>query len=451
MAKLTIEDISRVLTEKNGLSREAAATFAREVFAVVQNAVERDKLVKVKGLGAFKVVDVEARESINVNTGARVLIEGHGKISFTPDTTMKELVNKPFSQFETVVLNEGVTFDDVATPDEDESNEEEEQQQPRQEEKAEARQEEKTEEKTETRQEAEEQPIPQEIEKSSNRAIEQSTIREIEQSKYQAAEDTAPEAPSEDVAPEEPSKEDDDEEDIAPEEPSKKDDDEEDNAPENPSEDADEKEDEEEDTDDDEESNVNTAKWIVAAVISLVLIVLAACGGYIYGLNKGRAEARELAEATEEPKPQAPQSKDSLLAALHPEEPVVLDTTSKQPAKDTAKAEQKGVPTKSPKAEQKAKAEQKTKPEAKPTPKPEPSSKYEQMDARVRTGAYRIVGVDRTITVKKGETLKRISKTYLGEGMECYVEVLNGLSGTAELKEGSKVKIPKLELKKKSK
>ena len=115
MAKLTIQDLAKVLVDKNGLSQQEAETFVTAIFDVVQNGIRRDRLVKVKGLGTFKVIDVDARESINVNTGERVLINGHGKITFTPDATMKELVNKPFSGFETVLLNEGVEFDDMTT------------------------------------------------------------------------------------------------------------------------------------------------------------------------------------------------------------------------------------------------------------------------------------------------------------------------------------------------
>ena len=113
MAKLTIQDLADVLVEKNDLSKQTAKAFVTAIFDIVQMGIRRDRLVKIKGLGTFKVVDVDARESVNVNTGERVLIDGHSKISFTPDATMKELVNKPFSGFETVVLNEGVEFDDT--------------------------------------------------------------------------------------------------------------------------------------------------------------------------------------------------------------------------------------------------------------------------------------------------------------------------------------------------
>ncbi|MBQ9672381.1 MAG: HU family DNA-binding protein [Prevotella sp.] len=112
MGKLTMQDLAAILIEKNGLKKTEAKHFVTAIFDVIRDAVEKEKLVKVKGLGTFKVIDVDARESVNINTGGRVLIDGHSKITFTPDSTMKELVNKPFSSFETVVLNEGVEFDD---------------------------------------------------------------------------------------------------------------------------------------------------------------------------------------------------------------------------------------------------------------------------------------------------------------------------------------------------
>ena len=113
MGKLTIQEIAAVLIEKNGIEKQDANRFASAMFTLIQERLESDHLVKVKGLGTFKIVDVEARESVSVNTGERFTISGHSKVTFTPDATMKELVNKPFSQFETVVLNDGVEFEDV--------------------------------------------------------------------------------------------------------------------------------------------------------------------------------------------------------------------------------------------------------------------------------------------------------------------------------------------------
>ena len=116
MAKLTIQEVAKVLIEKNGLAPKEATRFASEFFAVILQHLQDDEQVKVKGLGTFKIISVDARESVSVRTGERVMIDSHSKVTFTPDTLMKELVNKPFSQFETVVLNEGVEFDDMETP-----------------------------------------------------------------------------------------------------------------------------------------------------------------------------------------------------------------------------------------------------------------------------------------------------------------------------------------------
>ena len=110
MSKLNLYDLCGVLVSKNGLEDKEARRFVQAMFDIIQEGLDEDKIVKVKGLGTFKIIDVDARESINVNTGGRVLIEGHSKLTFTPDSVMKEIVNKPFSQFETVVLNDGVDF-----------------------------------------------------------------------------------------------------------------------------------------------------------------------------------------------------------------------------------------------------------------------------------------------------------------------------------------------------
>ena len=112
MGKIAIQDVASKLIVQNGLSKKEATRFANKMFDLIREALEEEKTVKVKGLGTFKIIDVDSRESVNVNTGERVLIEGHNKITFTPDALMKELVNKPFSQFETIVLNDGVDFKD---------------------------------------------------------------------------------------------------------------------------------------------------------------------------------------------------------------------------------------------------------------------------------------------------------------------------------------------------
>ena len=123
MGKLTIQELANILVEKNGLNIVAANDFATEFFAIILQRLQQGDQVKVKGLGTFKITSVEARESVSVRTGERVVIDSHSKVTFIPDTVMKELVNKPFSQFETVVLNEGVEFDDMKDDDTETENE----------------------------------------------------------------------------------------------------------------------------------------------------------------------------------------------------------------------------------------------------------------------------------------------------------------------------------------
>ena len=98
MGKISIQELANVLIEKKNMNKRDANAFVSAMFEIIQQHLETDKLVKIKGLGTFKIIDVEDRESVNVNTGERVLIEGHGKITYTPDALLKELVNKPFSQ-----------------------------------------------------------------------------------------------------------------------------------------------------------------------------------------------------------------------------------------------------------------------------------------------------------------------------------------------------------------
>ena len=109
--KLNIQNLTDELAETHGLSKKNAESFVKDFFSLIEEALEKDKYVKVKGLGTFKLIDVDSRESINVNTGERFEIQGHSKISFTPDNSLKEVVNKPFSAFETVVLADGVEID----------------------------------------------------------------------------------------------------------------------------------------------------------------------------------------------------------------------------------------------------------------------------------------------------------------------------------------------------
>ena len=111
--KITLQDLINLFSEKPGMNKKDAEVFVRTMFELIEEALATEKYVKIKGLGTFKLTEVDSRESVNVNTGERIEIQGHTKISFTPDVTMKELINKPFSHFETVVLNEGVELEDT--------------------------------------------------------------------------------------------------------------------------------------------------------------------------------------------------------------------------------------------------------------------------------------------------------------------------------------------------
>lgn len=113
--KVTIQDIIELLAEKHSMTKKDAEIFVKGMFELIEEALATEKYVKVKGLGTFKLTEVESRESVNVNTGERIEIQGHTKISFTPDSSMKDLINKPFAHFETVILNENTKLEDTET------------------------------------------------------------------------------------------------------------------------------------------------------------------------------------------------------------------------------------------------------------------------------------------------------------------------------------------------
>ena len=436
MERVSIQDIAAVLIVKFGLKKKEADIFAITLFEVVKDGLETDRLVKIKGFGTFKVIDIEARESVNVNTGERVLIEGHEKISFTPDATMKELVNKPFSQFETVVLNEGVEFDDSPLvgmePEVDEVEEE-----------------------TEVTEQVmpspdilvEEAPSTQEPVVDESAVVDEPTIVDVP-----AGVDDVDEPPTEEPILKEPPTEEPNIEEPNTEEP--------------PTEEPETEEviaTEEQTTNEIENNNMKskssrmrrsrpqslTVLWVAVAVLACILSFI--CGYYL-GLNKGKDLVVETYES-------------------HPFEAVEdVEHNSTMVEKATKRNEGNGVDVPAAKTEPAKPVKEvespvsevrKSVPETKNTvseaKKPEPAAptatvagdKYDQMDARVRTGAYRIVGSDYEVKVKAGETTARIARRTLGPDMECYIEVFNGLKSGAALQEGQSLKIPKLELKKK--
>ncbi|MBO5466884.1 MAG: HU family DNA-binding protein [Prevotella sp.] len=438
MGKLSISEIAQVLVGNKGLSQKDAENFVAAMFDIIQTALERDKLVKIKGLGTFKIIDVEARESINVNSGERVVIEGHGKVTFTPDASMKELVNKPFSQFETVILNEGVEFDDI---EEEDSTEKE----------VSSDELAKDDEPEVIPVAVAEEPISVTLSDNSDRekAIEQyidSLAGNYEEQESVAEEPVAEPEPVVEVhVAEEPVKEElvaeparaiePVEEKTTFEEPVE----EEPVAQQDVAEDANDEQvaDSEEDgetdddevngNDDEEEERSSNLKWWIFSAVSLVLIALAAYGGYLYGLETAK-------------KQQAPFEFVAPADSVEVSEPVVdtlnvvvPDSMAQENASDSVI-----VPVK----KDTVAVAVKTEPQF-------DSEKYERMDNRVRTGAYRIVGTDYTVVVRQGETMKRLCKRTLGEGMACYIEVYNDMEPNAPLVAGTKIKIPKLEWKRK--
>ena len=415
MGKLTIQEIAGVLVEKNGLSQHDADDFANLVFAVVVEQLQRGEQVKVRGLGTFKIVDVEARESVSVRTGERVVIESHQKVSFTPDTMMKELVNKPFSQFETVMLNDGVEFEDIEDDEEAPVAEEE----PAVEEAPVAEEEPAVEEAPV----AEEEPAVEEAPV----AEEEPAVEEVPVAEEEPAVEEVP------VAEEDPAVEAEPVEDEAPTQEFVFSDDDNDN-------DNNVNDDDDNDDGNDDDDSSSWLRWLMFASGVVMLMCLSAYGGYYYATTQA-VEAKAIpdtvvvrdtvfttGEAQAQTEDVAPQSRDDALQVKNDASQVKNDA---QQAKDEAPVAKKAV------AEEKP-----AQPEV---------DQYAAKDERVRLGAYRIVGTDKEVTILPGQTFYSVCRAHLGPDMECYVEVYNDLPRNPQLKAGQRVKIPKLELKKRRK
>ena len=402
MSKLNIYDLCSVLTSKNGLDDKESHRFIKAIFDVIQEGLDEDKIVKVKGLGTFKIIEVDDRESINVNTGERVLIEGHSKLTFTPDSVMKEIVNKPFSQFETVILNEGVDFPEPVV-------------------------EEPAVEDIIADEPAEDKEIivePQIDNNVAEQSVEEEPVAEKTVAKEPVAEKTVAEEPvAEKNVAEEP---------VA-EEPVAGDSvveftDDNDNVQSG-------EENSVEESVFETSNNNSILRWILSGVAVLLLILGAAYGGYLYGRYELSEEIAykqmkadlKTAEITTK-KAQVAIKKDSVAQEV---DATKIGAMSIDNEDESVNDEAKSVND-----------------EAKTEATKTSSDKYEAMDIRVRTGAYRIIGEGRTVKANAGQTVEDIATKLLGPGMSCYVEVYNGLDGKATLKEGQTIKIPKLELKK---
>ena len=392
MGKIFMSDLADRLAEQAGMSKRDAQQFLSAVVETIQEGVNNDKIVKIKGLGTFKVIDVEARESVNVNTGERVTIDSHQKLTFTPDSAMKDLVNKPFSQFETVVLNDGVDFDDVNTESVEELKDTE---KPEEKEILEVSEISSVPEKTEA---------PESSEKSESSVI--PVVSEVSDASVVTEISDAPASPEVSDEPEASE---------VPEVSSVSETPESSEAPELT-----------------ETTEYKQSYWWLWLLIAIVACVCSFAGGYILGRHMDRNSIYDDEES----------KSDTTLAVVVNCQDTLTISAQKN---DTLKAEEQEM---SKQKTDSVKSDVLTKKTDEETPE---WKKYEDMDSRVRTGAYRIVGTDRVVKVKSGETLKRIANRILGEGMECYVEVYNNISSGQTLKEGQEIMIPKLELKKKRK
>ena len=518
MSKISLSDLAQRLAEKSGISLQDAELFIRKMFDVANEGLQSDKLVKMKWLGTFKVMAVKDRESVDVNTGERIIIEGRDKISFTPDNILKEIVNKPFAQFETVVVNDGVDFDEIdrkfenaeedgsvfestleSVPDSENSSLESfvEQDSPA------------TSGVIDFLDEENDAPVSDEMIGIGEKRLSQENVAEPGEKKPEGSEPAATEPAVFKPAVSEPEESEfatseletkesevpaqnevesvvSDEENestltektpIAEKVPS----DEENSITEIPIEE--EASIEEETPSSDEETDkrhVVLPRYLVIAASVVFLAMIGGFGWFAFNYGKMAAQRDHLALqldnyqqiATEKKAPtKSASTQEEILRKKAIEDSVRMAQASEVVKKAenvgqnmNATVDKQSIDVKSAEAKKNleakkladAKKQQETKKLAEAKKKEETrkqaekhaaqaSSKYDQ-DARVRTGAYRIIGVSEVVTAREGQTIKSLSQRYLGPGMECYVEALNG---TSLLKPGQKVKIPKLELKKK--
>ena len=474
MSKFSLNTLGKLLADKSGLSQVEAELFIRKMFDVCNQGLDADKQVKIKWLGTFKIQATKDRESINVNTGERFTIEGRDKLTFTPDNILKEIVNKPFAQFETVVVNDGVDFDEIdekfgeeqpetapaqvidfldeeetATPnpevvvigsEKEKENEDEDElakqiaiEQAKLEKLKQAKleqekiQKEKLEKEKQEQERLEQEKLEQERleqEKLEQERLEQERLKQekLEQERLELAKQQ--QALKATVEPAVPAT----------------------------------NETEEEDEESSNSHHIVIPRYLVVAVCLIVVALIGGMGWFAFNYGQMTAQrdhlAMQLSQYHQTPAKKAPAnavaaplSQEQKLRQKAIEDSIRMAKTAEavKLAEQSDEASDKAENAKQDEAKAKAKAAAKD--EEKVASKTESSAHYDK-DVRVRTGAYRIVGVAQTVTVGAGQTLEQISNRYLGSGMECYVEALNG---TGTVKAGQKIKIPKLELKKKKK
>lgn len=478
MSKSNISRLAKSISSKRGLTQAEAERFVSKMFEVANEGLQEDKLLKMKWLGTFKVTAIKDRESVDVNTGERIVIEGRDKISFTPDNILKEIVNKPFAQFETVVVNDGVDFSDIdekfslqAVPAEpiaaempntigeqktaeasigqpesknfNESKNTDEQKvadQPTAEVYPSA----------EAQSMAEEQPMAGEHPMAEEQQMQplvgnttgeqESLVNEDiltkESSLVKNASDNEAATSNEAVASNNAAMSDGA---VPSEEPA---------------------------AEVGEEVHFHylmIPKYLVAIICLVFVILLGGMGWFAFNFGKMQAQRDKLAMQLQTiKKPTQVATKDSTQTSAEDSAALALKMKAQEDSirmAETSKAVEMAEKTEQGRVEGQAltntsssqigtSSKEKGSSQAKGTAPSDPRSSSYDADPRVRTGAYRIVGVAQTVTVKDGQSLASLSSLYLGPGMECYVEAVNGKN---EVKVGQKIKIPKLELKRKKK
>lgn len=452
MAK--VSDFASELVSRYGLKEEEATEFITAMFDIICEQLDApDKQVKVKGLGTFKVTSVGARASVDVNTGERIIIEGRNKISFTPEVLLRDRVNRPFVQFETVVLNDGVDFSEIDREFDGDRKEPETKPMPEPEPVAEAGTNQEAElvsdsetepnsvtnqapepdaeseaqaevEQVEPDAESEAQPEVEQVEpvlEAETKLIEEEQAEDTAQQEHQRASTADSEDPDEYAIP--GSCESQEAADVVLKERCK-------------------------------QRNPRMMYWF--SIASFVLLLFIGAGMYfLYDQVKAKNAAIEQLQAKLAVYSTAlmSQTADKQQEAAKSKMVEPTDTTSAAattPAEAKANAEAKpdvadktGMAAKGETAKSLKPSSEQPVVDKKKTNVPKPAADY-NFDARVRTGAYIIVGVETTVTVRSGQTLASISKAYLGPGMECYVEVFNNRN---EVKPGDKLRIPKLKIK----
>ena len=438
MSKVSITELASKLMEKHGLKRTEAELFIRQFVGVINDGLKNDKSVKVKGLGTFKVQAVSARKSVDVNTGEAIVIEGRDKISFTAEAVMRDLVNAPFAQFETVIVNDGVDFSEIDAKHEADNTE--------------AKEPTPAVEPTPV---AELEPAvfdPAPVAEPEPAVVKPTPVAEpepavVEPTPVAEPEPTVEPAPAAEPEPTvEPAP-------VAEPEPAAVE-------PTPIVEPTPAVEDSDSDTDELETKSKSYKNTIIVLASSLACVVILAVVGFVYMFSQiekrdnriahletqtatlaDRMMKTHMSPAPAANQPAANDEADNILAANEQK----IEAAQKADKENNLKtAEAKPEPKAEPKAATKPTAEAKAH-AAKSAPSILSQSAYDK-DPRVRTGAYVITGIANTVTVKAGQTMSSLSKTYLGPGMECYLEAVNG--GNRELKAGEKIKIPALKTKK---